>query len=463
MDDVLAGEEGAALLHVGQDDGIGLLGLHAGVLARIVGVAAPVVHGHHHLHAVAAAGLIVVGTEAGGRVDAAGTGVHGDVVGQQQAGGLVQEGVLGQHVLEEGAGVSLGDLPGVKAAHLHDLFHQGLGHDVDFAVGGLHQGVALVGVQSNGQVAGQSPDGGGPDDEVELAVVVGGQLALVVLHLELHVHGGTGIVLVLDLGLGQGGLVVGTPVHGLEALVDVALLVHGAKDLHLLGLKAGVHGLVGVLPVGQHADALEALHLDVDVLLGVVVAGGAELGDAHLLAVELLLLDDGALDGHAVVIPAGDVGGVVATHGVHTGDEVLQGLVQGVAHVQVAVGEGRAVVEGEEGLALVLLQHLVVQVHVVPALEHVGLPLGQTGSHGEVGLGEIDGLVVVHVSCSSVYPKFNLSITVSAGKGRKFFRFLFFKKGTKKPLSPQRDKGKHLCGTTLLAGQGVPSHSSSAR
>ena len=158
-----------------------------------------------------------------------------------------------------------------------------------------------------------------------------------------------------------------------------------------------------MLPVGQHADALEALHLDVDILLGVVVAGGTELGNAHLLAVELLLLDDGALDGHAVVIPAGDIGGVVAPHGVHTGNEVLQGLVEGVAHMQVAVGERRAVVEGEERLALVLLQHLVVQVHIVPALEHVGLPLGQTGPHGEVGLGEIDGLIVVHVSCSSIY------------------------------------------------------------
>ena len=403
MDDLLAGEESAALLHVSQDDGVGLLGLHAGVLAGVVGVTAAVVHGHHHLHAIAAAGLVVVGAEAGSGVDTAGTGVHGDVVGQQQAGGLIQEGVLGQHVLKEGAGMGLGDLPGLKAAHLHDLLHQGLGHDIGLTVGSLHQGVALVGVEGDGQVAGQGPDGGGPDHEVELAVVIGGQLALVVLHLELHVHGGTGIVLVLDLGLGQGGLVVGAPVNGLEALIDIALLVHLPKHLDLLGLKAGVHGLVGVLPVGQHADALEALHLDVDILLGVVVAGGAELGDAHLLAVELLLLDDGALDGHAVVIPAGDIGGVVAPHGVHTGDEVLQGLIEGVAHMQVAVGERRAVVEGEERLTLVLLQHLVVQVHIVPALEHVGLPLGQTGPHGEVGLGEIDGLIVVHVSCSSIY------------------------------------------------------------
>jgi hypothetical protein len=105
-----------------------------------------------------------------------------------------------------------------------------------------------------------------------------GQLAQIVVHGELHEHGGDGIVVVFDLGLGQGGLVLGAPVHGLEALVDIALLVHLAEHLDLLGLKAGVHGEVGVLPVADDAHALEAVPLNVDVVLGESVAGGAELG-----------------------------------------------------------------------------------------------------------------------------------------------------------------------------------------
>ena len=337
MDDLLAGEESAALLHVGQDDGVGRLCLHPGVLAGVVSVAALVVHGDHHLHAVPAAGLIVVRAKARGGVDAAGAGVHGDVVGQQQAAGLVQEGVLGQHILKERARVGLHDLIGVNAAHLHHLFHQGLRHDVGLAVVGLHQGVALVGVEGDGQVAGQGPDGGGPDHKEQLAVVQMAQLALVILHGEFHIDGGAGVVLVLDLRLSQGGLIVGAPVHRLEPLVDIALLVHGPKDLDLLRLEAGVHGLIGVLPVADDAQALEALHLHVNVVLGKVVAGGAELRHRHLLVVELVLLDDGRLDGHTVVVPAGDIGGIVPPHGGGAGDEVLDGLVQGMAHMQVAV------------------------------------------------------------------------------------------------------------------------------
>ena len=398
VDDLLAGKQGPGVLHILEDHGVGLLGLHAGVLAGIVGVAALVVHGHHHVHAVAQAGLIVVGAEAGGGVDAAGTGVHGDIVRQHQAAGLGQEGMAGQHVLEEGTGVGLHDLIAVEAADAHDLLRQGLRHDIQLVAAlRLDDGVALRRVQGNGQVAGQGPDGGGPDDEAELALVQVGELAQVVVHGELHIHRGAGVVLILDLRLGQGGLVVGAPVHGLEALVDVTVFVHLAEHPDLPGLKARVHGLVGVVPVGHHAHALEALPLHVDIVVGELVAGGAEIRHAHGLVVELVLLDDGGLNGHAVVVPAGDIGGVVPAHGIAAVDEVLQGLVQGVAHVQGAVGEGRAVVEGEQGLALVLLQQLVVKVQLLPIAQHLRLPLGQARPHGKAGLRHIQRLFVLHV------------------------------------------------------------------
>ena len=50
----------------------------------------------------------------------------------------------------------------------------------------------------------------------------------------------------------------------LQALVDVTVLVHSAEHTDLLGLEAGSHGLVGVLPVAHHAHALEAVALDID-------------------------------------------------------------------------------------------------------------------------------------------------------------------------------------------------------
>ncbi|MPM45539.1 hypothetical protein SDC9_92227 [bioreactor metagenome] len=374
--DVLPGKEGAALLHVRQNHGVGFLGLHPGVLSGIICVAALIVYGHHHVHAIPAAGFIVVRAKAGSGVDAAGAGVHGDIVRQQQAAGFVKEGMLRQHIFKERAGMRLHDLVFFKAAQLHDLLRQRLCHNINLAARGLCQRIALLGVQRDGKVSRQGPDGGGPDNEKQLAGVKLAQLPAVIRHGELHVHGGTGIVLILNLRLGQRRLVVGAPVHRLKALIDVALFIHLAKDPHLVGLKLRGHGLIGVLPVANDAHALKSLALHVHIPVRKLMAGGAELRHAHGLAVQLVLLDDGGLDGHAVVIPAGDIGGVIAPHGVGPGDKVLDGLIQGVAHMQVAVGKRRAVVEVKQGLSLVLFQKLVVEVHILPALEHLRLPLG---------------------------------------------------------------------------------------
>ena len=117
--------------------------------------------------------------------------------------------------------------------------------------------------------------------------------------------------MVFDFRFCHGGSADRTPVHGLQSLVDIALVKHPSKDLDLLGLEVLVHGAVGMLPVTHHAQALEAGHLALNIGLGELLAGGTELGDRHGLVIELALLDDGGLDGQTMVVPAGDIGGVV--------------------------------------------------------------------------------------------------------------------------------------------------------
>ncbi len=410
VDDVLGGVQRAARLKVIEDGLVGLVGGEAAVLAGLLVHEAVVVDGDGHadvdlaLGVVLAADLIVLLAVAGSGVDAAGAGVERDVVAQDDDALAVDERVLGGHELELAA-LHLGeDLEALIAAHLGDAAHELLGDDVDLAVGGLGEDVVEVRVQADGEVAGDGPGGSSPDDEIELVeVAVLTQLAVVVLDLELDIDGLAGVLGVLDLGLGQSGLVVRAPVDGLLALVDVALLVHLAEDLDLLGLELRVHGEVGLVPLAQAAEALEGVALDVDVVQRELVAGGAELGGGHFLVVELLLFYDGALDGHAVVVPAGVVDGLPAGHGLIAGDEVLEALVERGAHVDGAVGERRAVVQVEDGPALGALEHLVVEVHVVPLLEHIGFALGQRGAHGELGFRQIDrGIVVLSHFCFSL-------------------------------------------------------------
>ena len=54
----------------------------------------------------------------------------------------------------------------------HDLLGQGFGDDIHLAVVlVLDNGIALVGVQRDGEVAGERPDRGRPDHEVELGLI----------------------------------------------------------------------------------------------------------------------------------------------------------------------------------------------------------------------------------------------------------------------------------------------------
>ena len=242
-----------------------------------------------------------------------------------------------QHILEEGAGVGLHGLILRDTSLCHDLIDQCLGHDVHLSVGNLHNGIFKVRMQSDAKVSRKGPGGRGPDHEVEPAQIQMAELAFVVMDGELHVDRGDRVIVILDLRFGQGGLVMRAPVHRLKAFVDMAVPVHFAEDPHFIGLKAGVHRIVWVFPVSDNAEPLKAFHLDFGILLGISMTGAAEVRSGHFLVIELLLLDDCAFNRHAVVVPAGNIGDIAAAHHIAAVDKVLQGLVQGVTHMDISV------------------------------------------------------------------------------------------------------------------------------
>ena len=92
-----------------------------------------------------------------------------------------------------------------------------------------------------------------------------------------------------------------------------------------------------------------------------------------------------------MAVPAGDVGGVEAGHGLGLDDEVLDALIEGVAEVDGSVGVGRAVVEDVFGGAGAGGADLGVEVLLLPGGEANGLVLRQVGLHGEGGLGQVQG------------------------------------------------------------------------
>ncbi len=98
-----------------------------------------------------------------------------------------------------------------------------------------------------------------------------------------------------------------------------------------------------MLPIAKDAEPLELLALDIDEFARKRFRFLAHFERRKAAR----FLHDLVFDRQSVAIPARHVGRAKAGHGFRFHDEILQDLVERGAHVDVAVGKGRTVVEDE--------------------------------------------------------------------------------------------------------------------
>ena len=254
-------------------------------------------------------------------------------------------GVVGRGDLDE-AGTEVGvDVPILKDGDLavDDRQHDGLAHE-----GGL---LRVLRRDGHARVAEHGLGARGGDDDVVLAVDGLGQRVAQVPQVAL-------LVLVLGLVVRDSGGAVGAPVDDALAAVDQAVVVPVAKDLaHGLGVIL-VHGEALVIEVDGAAHALDLLDDDAAVLVGPVPAGvdklvAADLQAANALALELLV--DLGLRGDTGMVGAQHPARGLAAHAGHTDDGILDGVIGGVTHVELAGHVGRRNGDGAVAHALAAL------------------------------------------------------------------------------------------------------------
>ena len=346
------------------------------------------------VQAIGHAGVEVVHPVCRRRVHDTGTvfsgGVFGQVHGRDAVIALVhvRQRVLEGHVIQR---LALGggdhrafDLPACQA-----LFHQRRCQHQQAALG-VDQAVFQIGVDVQRLVGGNGPGGGGPDHHKGFFIQrtqakCGGQFGRIGRG-EHHVQRLRLLVGVFNFKLGQRGGAVKAPVHGLQTTVHKAAFHDLFERTQLVGLVRVVHGLVGVIPVTQHAKAFEVHHLLSDLLGGKGTALGLHFVAGQVAAMQFF---DGVFNRQAVAVPAGGVQRVKAFELAALDDHVLQNLVHRVADVQLAVGVGRAVVQDELGCPAAGIAQLLVNALFIPLLGPGGLALGQVAAHGEGGVGHV--------------------------------------------------------------------------
>ena len=154
----------------------------------------------------------------------------------------------------------------------------------------LHHGILQLGVERDRLVGGQCPGGCRPDHKGDGAALMAaahmpaaGEQRLLIQHRKTDIDGEGVFIPILHFGLGQCRAAIGTPVHRLEALLQMAILNNAPQCADDVGLKMVIHGEVGVLPVTHHPQPLEIGALFVHLFPGIDAAGLAKLGSGDLL------------------------------------------------------------------------------------------------------------------------------------------------------------------------------------
>ena len=151
------------------------------------------------------------------------------------------------------------------------------------------------------------------------------------------------------------------------------------------------HGEVWIVPTAKDAETLEIALMLLDVTGGKFAAEATKFRRRNFaFAAEFFF--DLSFDGEAVAIPAGDVRGVMARHGFRFDDKVLKDFVQTCAEMDGTGGIRGTIVENEKRLSLTCGENGFVKIRVLPSGELFWLVLRQTGFHGKVGFGEVEGL-----------------------------------------------------------------------
>ena len=179
----------------------------------------------------------------------------------------------------------------------------------------------------------------------------------------------------------------------------MARLGHAAKHADLGRLVGRIQAQIGLVPLGPDAPALEAPLLLFHLLQRPVAGATPQLqgsqGTAFLIGHGLQHLE---LDRQAVAVPSGPKPGLLALEQGMFIDDVLENLVEGVAHMQGPIGIGGAVVQGEDitGIAAAqpFVEILTFGVFLGPQGLEFGFALPGIGPHRKGRLQQVQRVLI---------------------------------------------------------------------
>ena len=204
-------------------------------------------------------------------------------------------------------------------------------------------------------------------------VALGTQLLLVLeslqaVHIIFEVIEVALLLTVDHLLVAQSGLSLGVPVHHAQATIDVALVIEVHKHLQHTFAACLVHGESGAAPVTGGTQLAQLLQNDAAVFMGPVPSMLQELVAREVTLADSLLGQ--AFHNLGLGSDRGMVGtrhpqGIFALHARAADEDVLDGIVEHVSHVQHTRHIGG---RDNDAIGLTLIGHALEQAVLVPIL-----------------------------------------------------------------------------------------------
>ena len=144
-------------------------------------------------------------------------------------------------------------------------------------------------------------------------------------------------LLIDDLNIGEGRLCLGVPVDHAQAAIDEALVVEVAEDAEHALAALVVHREGCAVPVARSTEAAQLLEDDAAVLVGPFPSVAEKFFARQLLLLDALLcqaVDHLGFGGDGGMVCARHPAGVLALHAGTANEDVLNRIIEHVAHVE---------------------------------------------------------------------------------------------------------------------------------
>ncbi len=253
------------------------------------------------------------------------------------------------------------------------------------AITRIDEVVVKVRVESDAQVGRKRPWRGRPNREAH-RLSKGAKLFRTLIKGHDKINRGRLVLVILDFGFGQRSLQSRAPVHRFLTAIQDSAPEGSGQFADFFRLIGRVHGEIRLRPIGQNTQALKLPGLAIHPLLRLFATESAHVAIGNFFALRTQVLADVLLNRQSMTVPAGNERGRPSRHRAVLDGEVFQTLVEHVSDVNVAIGVGRTIRQGEHRSPAVFLLAALVNVLRVPLRNLLRFALRKISLHRKICL-----------------------------------------------------------------------------